>query len=108
MEGGRMAMFMFEETGDLFTQKFIMYCGSLTQETEKLLEYAKAVDALTFGVGGATKDSYERTLACVKIIKDVTKDHREVINNIQKRSGEFESLLAEKVEELKKNEDEYK
>jgi len=44
----------------------------------------------------------------VKIIKDVSKDHREIINNIQKRSEEFESLLAEKVEELKKNEDEYR
>jgi len=103
-----MAMFMFEEAGDLFTQKFIMYCGSLTRETEKLLECTKAVDALTFGVGGATKDSYERTLACVKIIKDISKDRREVINNLQRRSEEFESLLAEKVEELKKNEDEYK
>jgi len=103
-----MAMFMFEETEDMFMQKFIMYCGSLTRETEKLLEYAKAVDALTFGIGGITKANYERTLACVKIIKEVSGEHREVINNIQKRSEEFESLLAEKVEELKKNEDEYK
>ena len=108
MEGGRIAMFMIEETGDLFTQKFIMYCDSLTRETEKLHEYAKAVDALTFGIGGITKTNYERTLACVKIIKEVSGEYREVSNNIQTRAEEFERLLAEKVEELKKNENEYK
>ena len=98
-------MIMLEETGDLFTQKVIMYCDSLMRETEKLQDYAKSVDALTFGIGGITKDSYERTHACVKIIKEVSDEHGKVINNIHTIAEEFESLLAEKVKEIKEKED---